>query len=62
MRVDDGVDEADAALALVEARLVDEGQDGARGGGGGRGAVDEGEVAVDGYDVVCSVGLLVGKC
>lgn len=58
--VEGRVDEADAALADVEAGLVDEGEDGADGGGGGGGAVDEGEGAVDGDDVVGAVGADVG--
>lgn len=52
MRVRDGVDEADAVLLLVQPGLVDQGEDGAEGGRGGRGAVDLGEGAVHGDDVV----------
>ncbi|KAI7724278.1 hypothetical protein KC322_g91 [Hortaea werneckii] len=52
VRVRDGVDEADAVLLLVQPGLVDQGEDGAEGGRGGRGAVDLGEGAVHGDDVV----------
>lgn len=54
--VEGGVDEADGGLAAVDALLVDEGDDAAERGGGGRGAVDEAEAAVDGDDVVGAVG------
>jgi hypothetical protein len=57
VRVEDWVDEADAAFAGVVAGLVDQSEDGAGRGRGGGGAVDEGEVAVDGDHVVCAVGL-----
>ena len=57
MGVEYGIDEADAAFAGVVAGLVDQSEDGAGCGSGGRGAVDEGEVAIDGDDVVCPVGL-----
>lgn len=56
MRVQGGIDEADGAFAEIESGLVDEGDDGAEDGGRGRGAVDEGELAVDGDDVVGPVG------
>ena len=62
MGVEDGVDEADAAFAGVVAGLVDQCEDGACCGRGGGGAVDEGEVAVDGDDVVCAVGLGGRSC
>lgn len=55
MRVCDGVDEADTVLLLVQPGLVDQGEDRAEGGRGGGGAVDLGEGAVDGDDVVGSL-------
>jgi hypothetical protein len=61
VRIEDRVDKANAALADVVAGLVDKGEDGARCGGGGGGAVNEREVAVDGDDVVCAVGLEKGQ-
>jgi hypothetical protein len=57
VRIENRVDEADATLAGVVAGLVDQGEDGAGRGRGGRSAVDEGEVAVDGDHVVCAIGL-----
>jgi hypothetical protein len=57
VRIEDRIDEADAAFAGVVAGLVDQSEDGAGRWRGGGGAVDEGEVAVDGDYVVCAVGL-----
>lgn len=55
VRVRHGVDEADAVLLLVQPGLVDQRQDRPQGGRGGGGAVDLGEGAVDGDDVVGSL-------
>ena len=60
MLVQDRVDEADAAFADGVARLVDQRENAASCGRGGGGAIDEGEVAVDGDDVVCAVSLRRG--
>jgi hypothetical protein len=57
VRVKHRIDEANAAFAGVVAGLVDQGENRAGRGRGGGGAVDEGEVAVDGDHVVCAVGL-----
>ena len=58
--VERGVDEADGTLAGIDALLVDERDDAAECGRGGRGAVHEAEAAVDRDDVVGAVGGDVG--
>ena len=54
--VERGVDETDGRFARVDALLVDERDDAAECGRGGRGAVDEAEAAVHRDDVVGAVG------
>ena len=56
VRVQRRVDETDGTLAAVGALFVDQGDDGAKGRGRGRGAVDEAQGAIDRDDVVGAIG------
>ena len=56
VRVEGRVDEADGSLAGIGPLFVDEGDDAAKGRRGRRCAIDQAETAVDGDNIVCTVG------
>ena len=56
IRVNSGIDESDGRFPSSKSSVIDQGEDGSHHRSGGRSSEDEPEFAIDGDDIVCTIG------